>query len=64
MRGGTQDFLDGGEQASMGGNKGLMGGGGPPYPPHVGYPVFVFLLSKALHITQSLTDTGVGGDFK
>ena len=31
--GGTQAFLDGGGQASMGGDKGPMGGGPPPSPP-------------------------------
>ena len=35
--GGTQDSPDGGGQASMGGDKGQMGGG-PPHPPHTGKP--------------------------
>ena len=35
--GGTQDFPDGGEQASMGGDKSPMGWGPPPSP-HTGKP--------------------------
>ena len=36
--GGTENFLDGGGQAFMGGDKGPMGGGPPPSPPILGNP--------------------------
>ena len=39
--GGTQDFLDGGGQASMGGDEGPMGGGPPPSPPILENPAII-----------------------
>ena len=35
LMGGTQDFLDGGDRPTWGGDKGPMGDGAPPSP-HVG----------------------------
>ena len=44
--GGTQNFLDGGGQALMGGDYTLMGGGPPPSPPIVASPELVLGLAE------------------